>query len=78
MAGVIGRDNKTVTITEKDGDYCLGEILEPDEMELTYMRDGSPYRIAVDFLKKEYDGLRRWSRKPLVESFTIENCRFPL
>jgi len=53
FAGAIGRDNTTLTITERDGGYCLGEVVAPDEIELTYMQDGSPYSIAVDYLKRE-------------------------
>jgi hypothetical protein len=52
FAGAIGRDNATLTIAEKDGGYCLGEVIAPDEIELTYMQDGSPYSIAVDSLKR--------------------------
>ena len=53
IAGAIGRDNRTLTLVEKDGGYCSGEVLATDEIELTYMQDGSPYSIAVDFLKRE-------------------------
>lgn len=52
MAGAIGRDNRTLTITEKDGGYCLGEVIAPDQIELTYMQDGTPYSIAIDHLKR--------------------------
>ncbi len=53
FAGAVGRDNKTLTITEREGGYCLGEVLGPDEIELTYMQDGSPYSIAIDHLKRK-------------------------
>jgi hypothetical protein len=53
FAGAIGRDNKTLTIAERDGGYCLGEVISPDEIELTYMQDGSPYSIAVDMLERQ-------------------------
>jgi hypothetical protein len=52
FAGAIGRDNTTLTLAEKDGGYCLGQVVAPDEIELTYMQDGSPYSIAIDHLKK--------------------------
>ena len=52
MAGAIGRDNRTLTITERDGGYCLGEVVAPNEIELTYVQDGSPYSIAIDYLKR--------------------------
>src|SRR5512137_3183809 len=48
FAGAVGRDGRTLWITERNGGYCFGEILAADEMELTYMEDGSPYSIAVD------------------------------
>jgi hypothetical protein len=52
FAGAIGRDNRTLTLAEKDGGYCLGEMVGPDEIELTYMQDGSPYSIAIDHFKR--------------------------
>ncbi len=52
FAGVVGRDNRSLTIAERDGGYCLGEVVAEDEIELTYMQDGSPYSIAVDYLKR--------------------------
>lgn len=52
IAGAIGRDNRTLSLTEKDGGYCFGEVLGQDEIELTYMQDGSPYSIAIDSLKR--------------------------
>jgi hypothetical protein len=52
FAGIIGRDNRTFTFTEKDGGYCTGEILGNDEIEITYLHDGSPYSAAVDSLKR--------------------------
>ena len=52
FAGVIGRDNRTLTITEQKGGYCSGEVLAPDEIELVYMQDGSPYSIAIDSFRR--------------------------
>ena len=52
FAGVIGRDGRTLTITEQTGGYCTGTILAPDEIELTYMQDGSPYSVAIDSFKR--------------------------
>jgi len=48
FAGVIGRDNRTLTIAEHGGGYSSGEVLAPDEIELIYMQDGSPYSISID------------------------------
>ena len=48
IAGVIGRDNRTLTIAEREGGYCSGEVLSPNEIELIYMQDGSPYSISID------------------------------
>ena len=39
-------------MTEKGGGYCFGDVLGQDEIELTYMQDGSPYSIAIDSLKR--------------------------
>ena len=52
FAGVIGRDNRTLTIAEHGGVYCTGEVLSPDEIELIYMQDGSPYSISIDSFKR--------------------------
>ena len=52
IAGVIGRDNRTLTISEREGGYCSGEVLSPDEIELIYMQDGSPYSISIDSFKR--------------------------
>jgi hypothetical protein len=52
FAGVIGRDNRTLTIAEHGGGYCTGEVLSKDEIELIYMQDGSPYSISIDSFKR--------------------------
>jgi len=52
FAGVVGRDNRTLTIAEHGGGYCTGEVLSPDEIELIYMQDGSPYSISIDSFKR--------------------------
>ena len=52
FAGAIGRDGRTLSITEKNGGYCTGEILADDEMELTYMDDSSPYSVAIDSFRR--------------------------
>jgi hypothetical protein len=51
FAGSIGRDGRTLSIAEKDGGYCSGTLLATDEIELTYMQDGSPYSVAIDSFK---------------------------
>jgi len=52
VAGVIGRDGKTLTMVEKGGGYNTGVILSEDEIELTYVNDGTPYSIAVDSFRR--------------------------
>jgi hypothetical protein len=52
IAGVIGRDGRTLTIVEKDSGYSFGTILSHDEIELTYVTDTTPYSIAVDSFKR--------------------------
>lgn len=52
FAGAIGRDGRTLTITEEAGGYCTGEIVAEDEIELVYMEDGSPYSIAIDSFRR--------------------------
>jgi len=52
FAGVIGRDGRTLSITEQAGGYCTGEIVGEDEIELVYMEDGSPYSIAIDSFRR--------------------------
>jgi hypothetical protein len=53
FAGAIGRDGKTLTITEEAGGYCTGTVVGENEIELVYMQDGSPYSIAIDSFKRE-------------------------
>ena len=52
FAGAIGRDGRTISITEEAGGYCTGEIVGEDEIELVYMEDGSPYSIAIDTFRR--------------------------
>lgn len=52
FAGVIGRDGRTLSITEEAGGYCSGTIVGDDEIELVYMEDGSPYSVAIDSFKR--------------------------
>jgi hypothetical protein len=52
IAGIIGRDNRTFTITEEFGGYSYGEVLAPDEIEVSYLDDGSPYSAAIDSFKR--------------------------
>ena len=52
FAGAIGHNGKTLTIAERNGGYCTGEILGENEIELIYMQDGSPYSIAIDSFRR--------------------------
>jgi len=52
IAGVIGRDGRTLSTAEQDGGYCFGDIIGPDEIELTYLQDGPQYSVAIDTLKR--------------------------
>jgi len=52
FAGAIGRDGRTLSITEQDDGYCSGEIIGADEIELTYVQAGSPYSVAIDSFKR--------------------------
>jgi hypothetical protein len=52
FAGAIGRDNRTLSIAEKNGGYCTGEVLAADEIELVYLEDGSPYSVAIDSFRR--------------------------
>ncbi len=52
VAGVISRDGRTLTMVEKGGGYNTGIILSNDEIELTYVNDGTPYSIAVDSFRR--------------------------
>jgi len=52
IAGVIGRDGRTISTAEQDGGYCLGEVVGPDELELVYLQDGEQYGVAIDSLKR--------------------------
>jgi hypothetical protein len=37
---------------EKEFGYATGEIVSADEIELTWMHDGTPYGVAVDTLQR--------------------------
>jgi hypothetical protein len=52
FAGAIGRDGRTLSITEQDDGYCSGELTGPDEMDLTYVQAGSPYSVAIDSFRR--------------------------
>lgn len=52
VAGVIGREGKTFSFLEKGYGYATGEIIGPDEIELTWLHDGSPYGVAIDSLRR--------------------------
>jgi hypothetical protein len=52
FAGAIGRDGRTLSITEEAGGYCTGEIVGDNEIELVYMEDGSPYSLAIDSFRR--------------------------
>lgn len=52
VAGVIGRDGRTLTLVEHGGGSSSGIIISPDEIELIYMDGSEPFSIAIDSLKK--------------------------
>jgi hypothetical protein len=52
FAGAIGRDGRTLSITEQDDGYCSGEMVGANEMDLTYVQAGSPYSVAIDSFKR--------------------------
>jgi hypothetical protein len=52
VAGVISRDGRSLTMTEKDNGYTFGQILPDNEIELTYLHDTTPYSAAIDTLKR--------------------------
>ena len=52
FAGALGRDNRTLSIAEKNGGYCTGQVLAADEIELVYLEDGSPYSVAIDSFRR--------------------------
>ncbi len=53
VAGVISRDGSTFTLTEKDNGYSQGAIIAPDEIEITWAKDATPFSVAIDTLKRE-------------------------
>ena len=52
IAGVIGLDNRTFTFAENDGGYSSGEMVGPDAMEMTYLKDGTQYSAAANSFKR--------------------------
>ena len=51
VAGVIGRDGKSLTVAEESG-YCTGEITGPDTIELVYENDAAPFTISIDTFRR--------------------------
>ncbi len=51
-AGVIGRDNRTLTLVEGGGGHSSGSLIAPDEIEFIYLDAGEPFSIAIDSLKR--------------------------
>ena len=52
FAGVVGRNGKTFTLTEKDNGYTFGEMIAENEIELTYLHDKKPFSASIDSLKR--------------------------
>jgi hypothetical protein len=52
VVGVISRDGRSFTMTEKDNGYTFGQILPNNEIELTYLHDTTPYSAAIDTLRR--------------------------
>lgn len=52
MAGVIGRDGRTLSIVEENNGYTNGEITAADTIELTWRKDTAPFSTAFDTLKR--------------------------
>lgn len=51
-AGVIRRDNKTLTMIEEDGARSFGSLITPDEIEFIYMYGDEPFCVSIDSLKR--------------------------
>ena len=56
FAGAIGRDGRTHSLAEHNGGYSSGQVIGPDEIELTYLHDGSPYGAAIDSFRRVRSG----------------------
>ncbi len=52
LAAVIGRDGRTLTLTEDGGGYSTGSIIAPDEIERIYADGNDPFQIAINALKR--------------------------
>lgn len=53
FAGTIARDGRTFIMAEKGGGYCFGEMVGPDEVEILYVEDGSPYSASIDYFVRQ-------------------------
>ena len=51
FAGVIDRDGRTIRLAEEVG-YSTGTVLSKDEIEIVYSKDGTPFTVAIDSLKR--------------------------
>ncbi|MDD4454690.1 MAG: hypothetical protein PHI67_05160 [Candidatus Methanomethylophilaceae archaeon] len=52
IPAIVVRDGRTISTAEQDGGYCFGEIIGPDEIELTYLQDDEQYGAVIDALKR--------------------------
>lgn len=52
FAGVIGPDKKSLKIVEYGSGHCDGSIVSNNEIELIYIDDAEPSRIAINSLKR--------------------------
>ncbi len=52
FAGAIGRDGKTMTLTEETGGYSSGTLVSPNEIELIFADDSGPIEVAIDTLTR--------------------------
>jgi len=48
LAGVISADGTEISCAERNNGYSHGTIIGPDEIELTYVSDTDPVRVALD------------------------------
>jgi len=71
FAGVIGRDGRTLTIVEQEGEYSSGIVVSENEVELVYAKSGGNFSVAIDTIRRVSEGPKRLDgRKHIFSLFS--------
>ncbi|MDD1724030.1 MAG: hypothetical protein LUQ07_02740 [Methanospirillum sp.] len=48
IAGVISSDGTEISFAEQNNGYSTGQVIGPDELEISYLNDNDPISVAID------------------------------